>query len=63
MTLSQANRLQTWVFHPQHSRRYEVDFKALVDPAPAPEEEVALWRVENEKTEQLLPGGAVPHRL
>eukprot|EP00959_Pyramimonas_sp_CCMP1952_P166821 3486506-Pyramimonas_sp.AAC.2 len=29
--------LIAWVFHPPHSRHYEVDFKALVDPAPAPE--------------------------
>eukprot|EP00959_Pyramimonas_sp_CCMP1952_P152653 3194063-Pyramimonas_sp.AAC.1 len=54
MTPSQANQLQTWVFHPQHSRHYEVDFKALVDPTPAPEEETAPWKIENEVTGQLL---------
>eukprot|EP00959_Pyramimonas_sp_CCMP1952_P249730 5220708-Pyramimonas_sp.AAC.1 len=38
LTLSQANERHLWVFHPGHSRHFEVDHKALVDPAPDPEE-------------------------
>eukprot|EP00959_Pyramimonas_sp_CCMP1952_P167535 3501560-Pyramimonas_sp.AAC.1 len=54
MTPSQANQRLIWVFHPQHSRRCEVDYKALVGLSPAPEEDVAQWRIDNAITDQIL---------
>ncbi|CAK0790537.1 unnamed protein product, partial [Prorocentrum cordatum] len=54
MTSSQANQRQLWVFHPQHSRHYEMDYKALVGPSPAPEEDVAQWQIDNAITDQML---------
>eukprot|EP00959_Pyramimonas_sp_CCMP1952_P344738 7220021-Pyramimonas_sp.AAC.1 len=45
MTSSQANERHLWVFHPEHSCHVEVDYKALVDPAPDLEEGNPKWRI------------------
>eukprot|EP00959_Pyramimonas_sp_CCMP1952_P449773 9417561-Pyramimonas_sp.AAC.1 len=37
-----------------HSRHYEVGYKALVDPSPAPEEDVMQWQIDNAITDQIL---------
>eukprot|EP00959_Pyramimonas_sp_CCMP1952_P094757 1982066-Pyramimonas_sp.AAC.1 len=54
MTPSQANQRQTWVFHPQHSRDYEVDYKAPIDPIPALEPPVAPWQIQNAIDDRLM---------
>eukprot|EP00959_Pyramimonas_sp_CCMP1952_P121781 2546054-Pyramimonas_sp.AAC.1 len=54
MTPGQANERQLWVFHPQHSRHLEVDYKALVDPAPEPEEGAPMWQIDNAIQDAML---------